>query len=169
MSGFWAGAVPPWAIVAGFFLILAAGAFGVWIGWGLGEEHERQCAADEAEAELAVGWSRELRGHWTPPPEVAHEAWTAHVEQALDQAREMTEQVLDLARELSPSYQPLDSLPGQPGPQTELMRAVPDLRTDTAWTRDMAKDMDAWIAEHIRGRGPAIDLAPLVGDAGDSG
>jgi len=41
-----------------------------------------------------------------------------------------------------------------PEPQTEVLEPTavlppPDPRTDTAWTREMAADMDRWIAEHI--------------------
>jgi hypothetical protein len=49
---------------------------------------------------------------------------------------------------------PWDTRP--PEPQTEVLEPtavlsppVPDTRTDSAWTRDMARDMDAWIREHI--------------------
>jgi len=109
VSGFWAGAIPPWAIVAGFCLIIIAGSFGVWVGWGLGEEHERSEAAAELEAERAAAAFREPDSSWHHPanrdqrrmlppmhevgnrpwvaprvaPEVAHEAWLAHTEQAL--------------------------------------------------------------------------------------
>jgi hypothetical protein len=34
-------------------------------------------------------------------------------------------------------------------PTAVLSPPAPDARTDTAWTRDMAADMDRWIAEHV--------------------
>ena len=41
----------------------------------------------------------------------------------------------------------------QPEPETQVLEPTavlpPDSLTDTAWTRRMAADMDAWIAEHI--------------------
>lgn len=62
---------------------------------------------------------------------IAHRAWEAHTGQALALA--------NVARELSPSDQPLDSLPGHPDP------------TVSAWTQQMAANMDRWLAEHVYG------------------
>jgi hypothetical protein len=110
------GYVPAWAaFLIGFLVFFLIGIpLGVYVGWGLGADHERKVIEAEAEAEAAAAAVRS----WGAP-ETAHEAWTAHVEQAQAIAN---------------------------GPRTELMPVAADTRTDTAWTRDMAADMDRWIA-----------------------
>ena len=51
---------------------------------------------------------------------------------------------------------PWETRPPEPEPRTEVLEPtavlsppVPDPLTDTAWTRDMVREMDRWIAEHI--------------------
>lgn len=141
-GGFWAGSIPPWACVIGFCLILLAGSFGVWVGWGLGEEAERKAAAAELEAEQAIAAARPIMvgadrygNVYLPagvPAEVAHEAWLAHTDQAMHLANETHGD--------GPSLVELDAY----GDYRD--EVAPDPRTDTQWTRDMAADMDAWLA-----------------------
>lgn len=85
-----AGYVPAWAaFLIGFLVFILMGIpLGVYIGWGLGEEHEREAAAAELEAEEALQAMDTRRAELVPaaafaPPEVAHEAWLAHTEQAM--------------------------------------------------------------------------------------
>jgi hypothetical protein len=99
----------PW-LWAGAFLIFTIGTLiGGWAGWGRGWEHGHEDAelaavqADTRRMRLPVAVAPGV------PPEVAHEAWVAHTEQAI-------------------------------------ALTAPDPRTDTAWTRDMAADMDRWLA-----------------------
>ena len=102
-TGFWAGSVPPWAWVIGGCLAVVIFIAGI----GVGGAWERAEAAAERAGERAA---RQVRG-WRvpaevvaparprprrtsteaflrPPPEVAHEAWLAHTEQALDLAND---------------------------------------------------------------------------------
>ena len=151
------GYVPAWAaFLIGFLVFFCVGIpLGVYVGWGLGEEHANKENDEWEQAELRA--AMEARRHarraepmwqymadhsalagvvelppavWVPP-EVAHEAWTAHVEQAQAVAN---------------------------GPQTELMPVAADPRTDTAWTRDMAADMDRWLAALLNAHPHTEDL-----------
>src|SRR6266478_6157881 len=122
-------AIGIWVWPAGFLIWLLGMALGAWIGWGWGWEHGHE-DAELQERLLAAMGPPQLVLDGIVPPEVAHEAWTAHVEQALA----ITGPRCDGAA-------PCEACE-YPGPQTELIRVAPDPRTDTAWTRDMAKDMD---------------------------
>lgn len=72
MSGFWAGAVPPWAYAVGACLFILAVLLGAWYGYGRGFKH----------AEEEISWAREQakarRTHpvYRQPPEIAHEDFT---------------------------------------------------------------------------------------------
>jgi hypothetical protein len=158
MSGFWAGSVPPWGIVVCFCLVLLAGCVGAWAALGWRADAARELAEAEADevwaAELAgmreelarwrhpTGRPQRHRSGWCRDPscdglhplaEVAHEAWTAHVEQALDLADDQPHRSDVL------NYEHFDCC-------GKGMVPKPDPRTDTAWTRDMAADMTAFLA-----------------------
>jgi hypothetical protein len=106
MSGsFWAGAVPPWALAFGTCLLALCTLLGIWAGIGW----ERALEAREEDEELAevqaatrkrcpelepgtVHMYQRADGSIVPAasvaPEVAHEAWLAHTEQAMDLAND---------------------------------------------------------------------------------
>ena len=72
------GCVPAWAaFLVGFLVLLGAGSFGVWLGFGLGLEHAERPGPEWTAAELE-GLASDFGGAFTgairrPPVEVAHE------------------------------------------------------------------------------------------------
>jgi hypothetical protein len=156
------GYVPAWsAFLIGFLVFFLIGIpLGVWLGFGLGAEHEEREAAAEAEAEAAAAAVRswrptEQQSRMMHPTnrdrrraEVAHEAWTAHVEQAQAVANPR-------------GYFDLSGLPDYVAGSDAWFRnqrEEPDTRTDTAWTRDMAADMDRWLAGLLNAHPHTEDL-----------
>jgi hypothetical protein len=95
MSSFLAGAIPPWADVLGFCLVVLALLLGMWVGMGVGERRGFEEAEEEFRAEARARRThpvyRQRRtstaAFLDPPPEVAHE-WDGHVGQALTLANE---------------------------------------------------------------------------------
>jgi hypothetical protein len=78
---------------------------------------------------------------WGPRPGETDMAW---VQRTTAQTR----------AEIEAAAAEVDRRYGLPEPPTEVLEPTavlppPDTRTDTAWTREMAADMDRWIAEHI--------------------
>lgn len=140
------GQIPAWGYVVMVLLANGALLIGMWIGWGRGWKHceeEQRWAREQAKARRVhpVYPVREERtripidyrpapipGVGTPiwsSPEVAHEAWLAHTEQAMQLA--------------NPMYQESDG--------SIVPAAIPaDPRSDTQWTRDMAEDMSRFLA-----------------------
>lgn len=92
MSGFWAGSIPQW----GWLEIALFSLFFLVAGLGVGSRHGRRRAerdqAERREEARAARWLRQVRPR--PPevhhqdPRVAHEAWLAHTEQAMDVAND---------------------------------------------------------------------------------
>ena len=138
MSGFWAGAVPPWAWVVGACAWIVALLAGMWVGFGRGQ----------AEAEEELGWAREQakarRIHpvyrqavdpepcWSP--EVAHEDRLEWEDQALTLANGQVWNPPEAALATGPVLEPTAVY----GPEDSSV---------TAWTARQAAKMDAFLRE----------------------
>ena len=84
MSGFWAGAVPPWAYAVGACLFILAVLLGMWAGYDRGFKHaaeEQRWEREQAKARRVHAVYRE--GPAWPLFERAHEARLASEDQAL--------------------------------------------------------------------------------------
>ena len=84
MSGFWAGAVPPWAYAVGACLFILAVLIGMWAGYERGFKHaaeEQQWEREQAKARRVHAVYRE--GPAWPLFERAHEARLAAEDQAM--------------------------------------------------------------------------------------
>lgn len=88
-SGFWAGAVPPWAYVVGGCLIILGILLGMWVGYERGFRHaEEEARWAREQAKARQGMYQRTDGHFVPIAEVAYEARLAHEDQALTLAND---------------------------------------------------------------------------------
>ena len=137
-SGFWAGAIPPWAYVVGALAWIVALLVGMWVGFGRGQ----------AEAEEELGWAREqAKARHTHPvyraPELAHEVWPYEDAQAAYE--EYAAQALTLAN--GQVWNPPEAALAN-GPVLEPTAVYgPEDSSVTAWTARQAAKMDAFLRD----------------------
>jgi len=150
---------------------------GIMIGWPLGDRHGQKRAAqdaqDDATAAVVAGW-KELPDEdedpappWPPAPADPLRAGPGKHRHpagppkhtALPVAGRLPAEPSRWAGQITVPAPvrrpPWETRPPEPEPPTEVLEPTaadclrPDALTDTGWTRQMAADMDAWIAEHI--------------------
>jgi len=141
------GGTAAWLIVAGFAIFLLAGAFGCWVGYGLGLDHAARDEADQLEAQIE-GRHRQRPPEPAPPPgwsffggaQVEPQPGAAEYELMTRTAGPMWEYRADnpgLAGTVVRMPVVSDDEPGQP----------PADETPSAFTRRMAAKVEAKIRE----------------------
>jgi hypothetical protein len=163
------GGTLAWGIAFAVLCVITGILIGLPIGHSRGLKHAAEDAADALHAAVVAGWKdlpdEDTRPSppWPPaPPETPHAGPGKHRHPAGPRHAELPVAGY-LPAEPEPwngtitlpapvQQPPWDISPAEPQTQVLEPTAVlppPDPRTDTAWTRDMAADMDRWIAEHI--------------------
>jgi hypothetical protein len=164
------GGTLAWGIAFGALCIVT----GILIGWPVGHwrglRHAAEDAADAATLLTVAGWKgladEDARPSppWPPaPPQTPRAGPGKHRQSpgprhaALPAAGRLPAEPRRWAGSITVpapvQRPPWEARPPEPEPPTEVLEPTavlpPDPRTDSAWTRDMAADMDRWIAEHI--------------------
>ena len=147
------GGTAAWLVVAGFVIFLLAGAFGCWVGYGLGLDHAARDEADQLEAQIE-GRHRQRPPEPAPPPELG---WTffggAQVEpqpgaaeyQLMTQTAESGLHWCSTCGHRHYGQGPMNCPPEPPTEQEEPPAA--DDETPSAFTCRQAAQVEAWVRE----------------------
>jgi hypothetical protein len=151
--------------IASWVLCVATGMLIAWpVAYSRGLRHAAEDAEDAATAAVVAGWKSLPDEDTAPAPAAPHTGPGKHRHPAgprhaaLPVAGRLPAEPRRWTGTITvpaPGWQPPSWGTPPPEPQADVLEPtavlppVPDPRTDTAWTRDMAADMDRWIAEHI--------------------